>query len=162
MPSYITEPARKIPVRGDYDVVVCGGGIAGVAAAVAAARSGASVCLLEKECALGGLATLGLVVVYLPLCDGMGHLVSTGLAEELLLLSARDGSAEVPACWQPGGGREERKTTRYLLEFNPASYILELERFVVDSGVDRSAPAPHRSRHTPAGTPWYPCRDDRK
>ena len=67
-----------------YDVVVCGGGVAGVAAALAAARHGARTCLLEKEYALGGLATLGLIVVYLPLCDGEGVQMSGGLAEELL------------------------------------------------------------------------------
>ena len=60
---------------GYYDVVVCGGGIAGISAAVAAARHGAKVLLLEREYALGGLATLGLVTIYLPLCDGTGRQV---------------------------------------------------------------------------------------
>lgn len=55
-----------------YDVAVCGGGIAGIAAALASARQGRKTCLLEKEYALGGLATLGLIVIYLPLCDGAG------------------------------------------------------------------------------------------
>jgi flavin-dependent dehydrogenase len=44
-----------------YEVVVCGGGIAGIAAALAAARNGAKTCLIEREFALGGLATLGLI-----------------------------------------------------------------------------------------------------
>ena len=52
------------------DVLVAGGGIAGIAAALAAARSGADVILAEKQCVLGGLATSGLVTIYLPLCDG--------------------------------------------------------------------------------------------
>ena len=42
----VTEPRRTLPVLGAYDVVVVGGGIAGVAAAVAAARNGAKACLL--------------------------------------------------------------------------------------------------------------------
>ncbi len=136
MNNYINEPSRQLKVRNDYDVVVVGGGIAGVAAAVAAARNGAKTCLLEKEYALGGLATIGLVIAYLPICDGMGTLVSAGLAEELLLLSTRDGSAKVPDCWLPGGNREERKRKRYFLEYNAASYMLELEDFVRGNGVD--------------------------
>ena len=59
-----------IPIVDEYDVCVVGGGVAGVAAALSAAREGARTCLIEKEYALGGLATLGLIVYYLPLCDG--------------------------------------------------------------------------------------------
>jgi len=151
MNTHLSEAARRIPVRGAYDVIVAGGGIAGVAAAVAAARDGASVCLLEKAYALGGLATLGLVIAYLPLCDGRGHRVSTGLAEELLLLSTRDGSAAPPACWQPGGDRELRTQQRYFVEYNAASYLLALERFVSDHGVallyDVRVVGVHRRRH---------------
>ena len=76
-----------------YEVVVCGGGIAGIAAALAAARNGAKTCLIEREFALGGLATLGLIVVYLPLCDGAGVKMSAGIAEELLKLSIKYGRA---------------------------------------------------------------------
>ena len=47
----------------DYDVIVAGGGVAGVAAALASVREGARTLLLEKEYALGGLATLGLIVI---------------------------------------------------------------------------------------------------
>ena len=75
MSSVIIEPEKKLAVYGEYDVLVCGGGVAGIAAALAAARQGAKVLLLEREYMLGGLATLGLVTIYLPLCDGMGHQV---------------------------------------------------------------------------------------
>lgn len=132
----ITEPARSLPVEGEYDVAVVGGGIAGVAAAVAAARNGATVALLEKEGALGGLATLGNVVEYLPLCDGRGRQVVAGLAEELLHLAMSDGAAQIPACWQPGGSEEERARTRYQGTFHPFSFLLELEALVVRAGID--------------------------
>lgn len=55
------EPARDVPVLGEWDVIVCGGGPAGCAAALAAARHGAKTLLLEKEGCLGG-ATVGQLV----------------------------------------------------------------------------------------------------
>jgi len=139
----VVEAERSLPVVGAYDVVVAGGGIAGVAAAVAAARAGASVCLLERAFGLGGLATLGNVIVYLPICDGMGRQVMGGLAEELLHLSVADLTRDhssprfkgVPACWRPDGDLAERKKTRFRTEFNPASYQLALEKLLLDEGV---------------------------
>lgn len=90
--EYIKERAKKLSVTGEYDVAVSCGGIAGIAAALSAIRAGASrVLLIEKQFALGGLATLGLVTVYLPLCDGFVHQVSFSIAEELLRLSIRYG-----------------------------------------------------------------------
>ena len=50
-----------LPVYGEYDVVVCGGGTAGVTAAMAAADNGASVVVLERTCALGGSMTTSLI-----------------------------------------------------------------------------------------------------
>lgn len=136
MKKYLIERAKRVPIAGTYDVVVVGGGIAGVAAALAAARNGASVSLLEKAGALGGLATLGNVAVYLPLCDGMGHKVIGGLGEELLKLSAGDGVSEFPACWKRGGDKQERLRTRYEYVFNPASFLISLEGLVLAGGVN--------------------------
>ena len=56
----IIEAAREIPVRGDYDVIVCGGGLGGTAAAIAAARAGAKTLLIERNGFLGGVATAGM------------------------------------------------------------------------------------------------------
>ena len=71
------EDKRPVIQKKACDVVVVGGGIAGVAAAVAAARKGVSVLLLEKSIVLGGLATAGLISWYEPLCDGCGKCEST-------------------------------------------------------------------------------------
>ena len=55
------EPAREIPVIARADVVVAGSGPAGVSAAIAAAREGASVVLVEQMGNVGGIATEGLM-----------------------------------------------------------------------------------------------------
>ena len=73
------------------EVAVAGGGIAGVAAAVQAARCGKKTVLIEKSVYCGGLATGGLIYIYLPLCDGNGRQVTFGIAEELLRRSMKYG-----------------------------------------------------------------------
>lgn len=65
MTGTIREPARNIPVMGEYDVVVCGGGPAGCAAAIAAAQHGARTLLIEKDGYLGGATVSQLVCVVL-------------------------------------------------------------------------------------------------
>ncbi|HWL52284.1 MAG TPA: FAD-dependent oxidoreductase [Chthoniobacteraceae bacterium] len=76
-PPLIEEPARRLPVAATHDVVVCGGGPAGVAAAIAAARAGADTCLVEAQGCLGGVWTSGLLSIIL---DGSNK---TGLMPEL-------------------------------------------------------------------------------
>ncbi len=49
--------SEEIPIAGEFDVIVCGGGVAGVAAAACAARAGAQTLLLERSNILGGTAT---------------------------------------------------------------------------------------------------------
>src|SRR3954467_279189 len=53
----ITEPARHVPLYGEYDIAVLGGGPAGIAAAVAAARAGRRTLLVECCGFLGGMGT---------------------------------------------------------------------------------------------------------
>lgn len=62
MPEMLTirEPARDLPVRAKVDVLVCGGGLGGVSAAVAAARAGARTMLVERNGFPGGVATAGM------------------------------------------------------------------------------------------------------
>lgn len=56
-----TEPARNIPIVAETEVLVAGGGPAGIGAAIAAARAGAKTMLIEKDNALGGMATMGMM-----------------------------------------------------------------------------------------------------
>ncbi len=118
--------------------------MAGTAAAIAAARNGARVSLVERYCSLGGLATLGNVTMWLPLCDGKGNQVVAGLGEEFLKLSVADLGRDhpsarfkrLPSCWQPDGCRDERLNTRYRVDFNPAAYMLALEKLIVETNVE--------------------------
>lgn len=135
MDDIIFECGRSIGCYGTFDVAVAGGGFAGVAAALSAARSGAATCLIEKTCAPGGLGTLGLVVDYLPLCDGRGTKLVGGIGEELLRLSGKYGKTDFPACWRPDGDTEARKEQRYELTYSPASMILLMEELLLEAGV---------------------------
>ncbi|MDA8107701.1 MAG: FAD-dependent oxidoreductase [Betaproteobacteria bacterium] len=78
------EAAREIPVYRRCDVLVVGGGPSGTAAAVAAARLGADVALLERYNHLGGLSTGGLVIWIDRMTDWEGRHVIRGIGEELL------------------------------------------------------------------------------
>lgn len=65
---------RDIEVRYDTDILVAGGGPAGVAAAIAAARQGARVLLIEEQACLGGQGTAGLVPAFMQFTDGVNFL----------------------------------------------------------------------------------------
>ena len=69
----ITEPKKDFPVVAEADVVVAGGGPGGLPAAIAAARHGASVLLIERYGFLGGLATAGLVAPILGHTASQSH-----------------------------------------------------------------------------------------
>lgn len=124
-------------VNYECDVCVAGGGVAGVAAALAAARAGAKVILVEKSYMLGGLATSGIVTIYLPLCDGMGHQVCFGIVEELFMLSIEHGAEErYPKAWLEGGTMEDRKNgQRFEVQFNPQLFAISCERVLREAGV---------------------------
>lgn len=82
----LTESERTVPVAGETDVLVCGGGPAGVAAALAAARAGASVQLIEVAGCLGGVWTVGLLTKILDAGN------KSGIMAELLQEFAQRGS----------------------------------------------------------------------
>ncbi|MBO7329409.1 MAG: FAD-dependent oxidoreductase [Lentisphaeria bacterium] len=120
-----------------YDIAVCGAGIAGVAAALAGARRGKKVVLVEKQCIIGGLATSGLIYIYLPISDDRGKVIASGITKELLTASQEYGPFALDETWGgiPGGdsGIGEK---RYSCCFSPAGYALTLDRLLREAGVE--------------------------
>ena len=120
------------------DVLVCGGGFAGISAALASARQGKKTILLEKEFILGGLGTAGLVTIYLPLCDGMGRQVSFGIAEELFRLSVSMGAeAQYPENWLDSEDKSLRTQNdkRFEVRYNPNIFAILAEQLLLKENV---------------------------
>ena len=93
------EPARRLPVVARPDVLVVGAGAAGIAAATAAARAGASTWLVDAAGGIGGLATDGLIALLLTLDDGAGSQVVAGLCQELVDRLGDDAVAPARGEW---------------------------------------------------------------
>lgn len=111
----LLEQQRAIPVTGKTDVLVCGGGPAGIGAALAAARAGASVQLIEVAGCLGGVWTVGLLTKIL---DGENK---SGIMSELLKSFASRGSQIA---------RDTKGTV-----YDPEIAKLVLEELCVEAGV---------------------------
>ena len=97
--SSIVEPARTLPVYGEFDVVVIGGGPAGLAASTSAARLGAKVLLVERYGFLGGMGTAGGVTNFAGLYgrkNGRMQQVVHGVVDELLERIAALGGLNEP------------------------------------------------------------------
>ena len=127
----------KTKVTKEYDVIVCGGGFGGISAALASARMGKKILLLEKMYMLGGLGTAGIVTIYLPICDGYGRQVSFGIAEELLRFSISEGcEARYPENWLDGVGTRGENDKRFEVQYNPHIFAMKVEKLLLDTGVD--------------------------
>ena len=90
----VLEPARALPVYGEFDVVVIGGGPAGLAASTSAARHGAKVLLVERYGFLGGMGTAGGVTNFAGLYgrkNGEMQQVVHGVVDDLLARMAAMG-----------------------------------------------------------------------
>ncbi len=95
----IEEPARRVPIYGEYEIAVLGGGPAGIAAAVAAARAGRRTLLIERYGFLGGMGTAAGVTNFCGLhanVHGEMHRVVQGVVSELLGRIDRIGGLNVP------------------------------------------------------------------
>ena len=134
MENFITR-TEKIPFYRHYDIIVAGGGVAGAAASLAAAREGKKVLLIEKSCILGGLATIGLINYFVPMCNGRGKKIISGMAEEFLKLSIRYGYDTLPADWK-NGEPETPTNARYVTRFSPWIFALALTELLHSAGVE--------------------------
>jgi len=95
----VEEPARQVPLYGEYEVAVLGGGPAGIAAAVAAARTGRRTLLIERYGFLGGMGTAAGVTNFCGLhanVHGEMHRVVQGIASDLLARIDRLGGLNAP------------------------------------------------------------------
>src|SRR5881394_2981365 len=94
-PTHLTEPSRETPLYGDYEVVVLGGGPAGICAALAAARRGRSTILIERYGFAGGAGTAAGLSTFCGLhavVHGKHEQVVHGIADDILdRLKAMDG-----------------------------------------------------------------------
>ena len=98
--DWITEPERKTPIVSDVDLLVCGGGFAGVAAAVSPARNGLKPLLLEKNGFLGGLCTDCLVITTPPLDNGIKLEIARRLKAKGVYQPCRHSEPVFPPPWK--------------------------------------------------------------
>ncbi len=117
----ITEAAREIKVCHETDVLVVGGGPAGVAAAVSAARNGARTTLVERYGHLGGMATGGLVILIPFLSDGTQQQVMAGVMQEMVERLDVRNAALYPK--KEEWGSEDEQALRYWRRRGTGSYV---------------------------------------
>ncbi len=119
-----------------YDIAVAGGGVAGVAAAVEAARCGKKVALIEKATQLGGLATIGLINFFVPMCNGRGVQIIKGMADEFLRLSIKYGFDSIPEDWLSGEPGQGNTSQRLVSRYSAPIFSLAMCELLHDLGVD--------------------------
>lgn len=148
----VSEPGRQTPVVVESDVLVVGGGPAGQAAAVAAARAGAEVTLIERYGYLGGLASGGMVLVLDDMCAA-GEVSVGGQALEIIERLQRIGACVAPPMgdcfrndpdvrrrWVRWGfeelyARKKPKPIVYSASFDPEGWKQVSQEMALEAGV---------------------------
>jgi len=152
-PRFVDLPNSLVSVTSAVDVLIVGGGSAGFSAAVAAARNGAEVLLLERFSYIGGLATGGLIILLLTMDDGAGRQAVGGLCQEIVGRMERRNAVHYPPREQwndpdsklidhysqwglvwgspaPGGHR-----VRYSVAFDAHEFIYAADQMLKEAGV---------------------------
>jgi hypothetical protein len=123
----ITEPTRQVPVVAEADVIVAGGGPGGLPAAIAVARRGAKVLLVERYGFLGGLATAGLVAPILGHTASRSHTpIVEGILKEMTERMHDLGGA---LTW-------EEALQEWGVRFNAEAFKRVADEMVEEAGVD--------------------------
>lgn len=151
--SHIDLPSSRLPIVERPDVLVVGGGSAGLSAAVAAARNGADVLLIERFSYLGGLATGGLIILLLTMDDGAGRQTVGGLCQEIVDRMARRDAVYFPPKgeWNApnprlvehyqrwglvwGSPSKEGHRVRYSVAFDPYAFIMAGDEMIKEANV---------------------------
>lgn len=119
---------RHVPIRYEADVAVCGAGPAGLIAAIAAARSGARVILIDRWGFAGGNLTAGLVNPMQSFHDREGEQVVRGIAEELVQRIVALGGS-------PGHVPDPVGFVSTITPFHPEVFKLAADQLLAESGV---------------------------
>lgn len=128
MVNLLWEPARQIPVAGDYDVIVAGGGTAGCVAAISAARNGARTLLVERSGYLGGHIATQILEHSAGFHDAHGNQIVGGIPQEIVdRLIARGAS--------PGHVRDDTGYTRYRVPINHEEFKSVITELVAEANV---------------------------
>ena len=122
--------SRKIPKGETYDLVVAGGGPAGIGAAIGAARLGAKVLIIEAMGCLGGMGTSGLVTAFDPMANGEKMLVGGIMREIVMKMYDRGflGPSEKPEIFT--------KRFHHWTSFHAEGYKLLLDEMVTEAGIE--------------------------
>jgi len=127
-PASWTEPRRETVVACDVDVLVAGGGPAGVAAAISAARTGARTCLVETAGCFGGMWTIGMQTHATCFHDGKRVIVG-GIAREIVNRLGALGAAEDP------DQKVRARPVQFWLAFDPEMMKIVLDDMLHEAGV---------------------------